>query len=253
MTVMEFFGCGFIAFGPSIAMFTFTIAKDPVRIIMLIASAFFWLLSLLISSLLWFVVIPLKDQLIFGVMFSVLFQEVFRLFNYKLLRKAEIGLKKVTERDAAALTNHHILSYVSGLGFGLMSGAFSIINVLADSVGPGTVGLKGDSSLFFITSALTTMAFILMHTFWGVIVFNAMDDRQYWKVVIVLLSHWSVSALTLLNGQQMYAATLVPIYIIMMCLGIWAFSTAGGSRYSLKMCLKSCLTCKSTELVVDGR
>lgn len=41
---------------------------------------------------------------------------------------------------------------VSGLGFGLMSGSFSIINVLADAVGPGTVGLHGDSSSFFITS-----------------------------------------------------------------------------------------------------
>ena len=30
-----------------------------------------------------------------------------------------------------------------GLGFGLMSGAFSLMNVLADALGPGTVGLDG--------------------------------------------------------------------------------------------------------------
>lgn len=41
---------------------------------------------------------------------------------------------------------------VAGLGFGLMSGLFSLINVLADSVGPGTVGLYGDSNYFFLTS-----------------------------------------------------------------------------------------------------
>lgn len=44
------------------------------------------------------------------------------------------------------------LNLVSGLGFGVMSGLFSLINVLADSVGPGTVGLYGDSHFFFITS-----------------------------------------------------------------------------------------------------
>ena len=37
MAVLEFFGCAFIAFGPPLAMFAFTIAKDPIRIIILIA------------------------------------------------------------------------------------------------------------------------------------------------------------------------------------------------------------------------
>jgi len=41
---------------------------------------------------------------------------------------------------------------VSGLGFGVMSGAFSLVNVLADMTGPGTVGILGQSSQFFITS-----------------------------------------------------------------------------------------------------
>ena len=41
---------------------------------------------------------------------------------------------------------------VSGLGFGIISGAFSLINVLADSTGPGTVGIHDDSGQFFITS-----------------------------------------------------------------------------------------------------
>lgn len=41
---------------------------------------------------------------------------------------------------------------VAGVGFGLMSGAFSMINLLADSLGPGTVGIHGDSQLYFLTS-----------------------------------------------------------------------------------------------------
>lgn len=41
---------------------------------------------------------------------------------------------------------------MSGLGFGFMSGAFSVVNILADSVGPGTVGIHGDSQHYFLSS-----------------------------------------------------------------------------------------------------
>uniref|UniRef100_T1JIC3 Gamma-secretase subunit Aph-1 n=1 Tax=Strigamia maritima TaxID=126957 RepID=T1JIC3_STRMM len=245
MTVMEFFGCALTAFGCPTAMFLLTIAKDPVRIILLIASAFFWLLSLLISSLLWFVVIPLRQHLVFGLVFSVLFQEMFRIFYYILLRKAEVGLKKVTE--AAQMSNRHTLSYVSGLGFGLMAGLFSLINVLADSIGPGTVGIKGGSDLFFITSAFTTLAFILVHVFWGIISFHALDCRRYWKNAVIVIIHMTISLLTLLNSKRYYAATLIPIYLVVISMGIWAFFTIGGSLKGLKCCLK----CKSTQLIVE--
>ena len=53
---------------------------------------------------------------------------------------------------------HLYLISVSGLGFGTISGAFSLINVLADSTGPGTIGIHGDSGQFFITSGQFTFS-----------------------------------------------------------------------------------------------
>ncbi|XP_074424635.1 uncharacterized protein LOC141735556 isoform X4 [Larus michahellis] len=94
MTLAIFFGCTFIAFGPALGLFLFTIARDPLRIIILIAGAFFWLVSLLLSSLIWFIAVKASDPqdeplqkglLIFGIMFSVLLQEAFRFLYYKLL------------------------------------------------------------------------------------------------------------------------------------------------------------------------
>jgi len=105
MTVMEFFGCTFLAFGPPLAMFAITISKDPIRIIIMIASAFFWLVSLLLSSILWFVVVPLRSTLVFGLVFSVLFQELFRLLFYMLLRKAESGLRRVSDEETHISNN----------------------------------------------------------------------------------------------------------------------------------------------------
>lgn len=241
MTVMEFFGCAMIAFGPSAAMLAITIAKDPIRIIILISAAFFWLLSLLLSSILWNLVTPLKKNLSFGLVFSIIFQESFRFFFYKLLRKAEVGLKKVQEvgADGAVVSsNRSTLAYVAGLGFGLMSGLFSLINVLADSVGPGTVGLNGkDSHYFFLASAFTTLAFTLLHTFWGVIYFHALDNRSYLKIAFVCLSHLLVSCLTLLNPT--YLASIIPAYTVTFISAVLAYQSAGGSWRSLMASLSA--------------
>lgn len=84
---------------------------------------------------------------------------------------------------------------MSGLGFGIISGSFSLVNMLADATGPGTVGLHGDSNLFFVTSALTTLCFVLLHTAWGVLFFHALDTGKYLGLAWVLLSHLSVSLL----------------------------------------------------------
>lgn len=235
---MEFFGCTCVTFGLPLAMFIITIAKDPIRIIILIASAFFWLLSFLISSLLWFVVTPLRTKLVFGLVFSVLFQEVFRFLIYKLLRKAESGLKKVTDNSEQITSNKHILAYVAGLGFGIISGAFSLVNVLADALGPATMGLKDGSDLFFLTSAATALCFIMLHTFWSVVFFSALDTRNYVHLLWVLVSHMVVSCLTLFNQQELYLASLLPAYCIMVATGCMAFYVAGGTFRSFAATLK---------------
>ena len=49
---------------------------------------------------------------------------------------------------------------VSGFGFGVISGAFSLVNILADMTGPGTVGILGQSSQFFITSGTSFLYFL---------------------------------------------------------------------------------------------
>ncbi|XP_061526955.1 gamma-secretase subunit Aph-1b isoform X2 [Phycodurus eques] len=162
MTVAVFFGCTFIAFGPAIALFLFTIAREPLRVIFLIAGAFFWLVSLLLSSLVWFISVQVSNKdsavqqkglLIFGVVLSVLLQETFRFAYYKLLKKANEGLLTLSQEETMPISIRQ-LAYVSGLGFGFMSGAFSVVNILADSVGPGTIGIHGDSQHYFLSSDL---------------------------------------------------------------------------------------------------
>lgn len=235
MTVTEFFGCTFLAFGPPLAMFTFTVAVEPIRIIILIASAFFWLIALLLSSILWYAVVPLQNQLAFGLVFSVLFQEAFRYLLYWVLRKAERGLEKVTTAHVA--DSRHVFAYVCGLGFGVMSGAFALVNVLADAIGPGTMGLRSGSESFFIISAATTLCFILLHTFWGVVFFAALDRRSTLHLVWVVGSHLFASCMTLLNRyQDLYAVSLVTAYAILAVTIVLAFRIVGGRVENIPKC-----------------
>ncbi|KZC08981.1 PREDICTED: gamma-secretase subunit Aph-1 [Dufourea novaeangliae] len=234
MTLMEFFGCALLAFGPPMSMFIFTIAAEPIRIIILIASAFFWLTSLLLSSVLWYIVVPLQEHLAFGLVFSVLFQEAFRYLLYWVMRKAERGLEKVTTTHVA--DSRLVFAYVCGLGFGFMSGAFALVNVLADAIGPGTMGLKQGTEYFFIISAATTLCFILLHTFWGVLYFSALDRKNWAAVIWVVGSHLSVSCITLFNVYQVYVASLLFAYGVLMMTITATFKVAGGRAKSIARC-----------------
>ncbi|XP_055375947.1 gamma-secretase subunit Aph-1 [Condylostylus longicornis] len=233
MTIAEFFGCAFLAFGPPMSMFILTVAIDPIRIIIMIAASFFWVLSILLSSIIWFIVVPLRDRLWFGAIVSILLQELFRYVVYKLIRKSERGLQDITE-SSRVVENKHILAYVSGLGFGIISGLFALSNVLADLTGPATMGLNGGTEIFFIISAAQTLCMIFLHTFWSIIFFNAWDTSKYTHVAYVVFSHLLVSLLTLFNKSGLYTASLIPNYIIVILTGILAFKVAGGSFLSFK-------------------
>ncbi|XP_044834576.1 gamma-secretase subunit APH-1B isoform X3 [Mauremys mutica] len=202
MTAAVFIGCSFIAFGPALALCVCTIAAEPLRLVFLIAGGFFWLVSLLLSSLVWFIAVQIggsnnasvkKNLLIFGVVFSVLLQEVFRFAYYKLLKKANKGLMTISQEETIPISVRQ-LSY-----------------------------------------AFMTLAIVLLHVFWGIVFFDACEKKKWWALALVILSHLLVSGLTFLNPQ--YEGSLVPSYIIMMLMGTWAFFTAGGSLRNLKLCL----------------
>ncbi|CAG5108487.1 Similar to aph-1: Gamma-secretase subunit Aph-1 (Drosophila melanogaster) [Cotesia congregata] len=186
-------------------MFAITVSSEPIRIIILIASAFFWLISLLFSSILWYAVVPLQNYLAF-----------------------------VTTAHLA--NSRHVFAYVCGLGFGFMSGAFALVNVLADAVGPGTMGLKQGSEYFFIMSAATTLCFILLHTFWGVIFFSAVDEKKWTHIAWVVLSHLFVSCMTLINRYEAYTYSLLSSYTVLIITMGLAFKVAGGKIQNVPKC-----------------
>lgn len=108
----------------------------------------------------------------------------------------------------------------------------SLLNLF--QVGPATMGLHSGSELFFITSSAQTLCMILLHTFWSVIFFNAVDNKKILHIAYVVVSHMFVSVLTLLNRNELYAATLLPSYAITIFSAYLALRVAGGSMVTIK-------------------
>lgn len=135
--------------------------------------------------------------------------------------------------DSTITENENTLAYVSGFGFGVMSGAMALVNILADTTGPGTMGLLGGSERFFITSAAQTLCMVLLHTCWSVIFFDACDRCDQYLGAFVLVGHFGVSLLTLLNRWEMYAMTLFGSWTVLLATAVVAARVAGATRASL--------------------
>ncbi|BES96583.1 unnamed protein product [Nesidiocoris tenuis] len=224
MAFMEFAGCALTAYSPALALFILTVSHDPVRIIIMVTSAFFWLVALVVSSLFW-------NFITFGhlmplcVLFSVAIQEVFRYCFYKLMRKTEEGLRslRVPNTNTDMLKNRHLVPYVAGLGYGAMSGVFSLFNILAALSGPATVGFPdpvtgaSPSPYYAFFTAVFTMLFTMLHTVWSVVFFDAADEARWLRMAWVVCSHAVVSCLTLLHVQGLYAVSF-PLTVLVLAI-----------------------------------
>ncbi|XP_077553515.1 gamma-secretase subunit APH-1A-like [Haemaphysalis longicornis] len=200
MTLTQCVGYGLTGFGPAISVFALTIAPYPNRVVVMLVSAFGWLVSLVLSTVAWFLLYASFGlPLILGVTMSVLFQEVARMPVLKMLLRADWALNLC----GAAGAVHHgrgmaALAYSSGLGFGLASGAASLLNVLAEASKLGAplgllgvtdkcmregVGIESDKGglhvpdSVFQMSAMTTCVLALLHTMWSVVSLEALRMR----------------------------------------------------------------------------
>ncbi|CAH8565697.1 unnamed protein product [Schistosoma margrebowiei] len=104
MTYLGGVGYTLIGVGPCLVLFLCTVANCPTKVILLTASGFFWLVSLLITSVMWFIVTPLRAYLAFGILIGVLIQEILRFLFFLLIIKAESGLQLIVSSTTTTTT-----------------------------------------------------------------------------------------------------------------------------------------------------
>ncbi|XP_035265105.1 gamma-secretase subunit APH-1A-like isoform X2 [Anguilla rostrata] len=239
MGLAVFFGCSFITFGPAFALLMFTVTDSPVRVIILVVGASLWLVGLVLSSLMWYALVSLcggsdpnlQLQLLAAVAaVAVFIQEALRAASYKLLRffsheTTHAALASFVVKGGPTLSLQQ-KAFVSGLAFGLMSSAFSFANILSVSLGPGIVGIHGESSHFFITSAFQAMMQSGLQVCWSVLLFSACERRSWARGVAVVLSHLLSCGLSFLNPR--YCLSLLLQSVLLVAVVMWSWVEAGG-------------------------
>ncbi|TPX35794.1 hypothetical protein SmJEL517_g01891 [Synchytrium microbalum] len=196
MTLATFFGCLLTAYGPGLSIFFVHVAKKSQLVLLTISAAFFWLVGILIASIIWY--IAPTAPIYVTIFLAVFFQELFRWLFFLLLSRAEQGLKLVSE-SANPRYDRIDYSFVCGLGFGLMSGMILYVTQLVESAGPGILPCKSCPSVdVFFISALTTSLFILLHVFWNMVAFQGFFRGSYWPAAYAFVTHLCASYGTLL-------------------------------------------------------
>ncbi|KAL3207849.1 hypothetical protein MRX96_039494 [Rhipicephalus microplus] len=197
MTASESLGYGLMGFGPALSMFALTIARHPSRVVVLLLSSFSWILSL-------------------------------------ALRKADHSLKLAAlAGDAQLARSRAALAYASGLGFGVASGACSLLNPLADiadaGVPPGVTGTaKSIPESFIQASALTTGILTVQHTLWSVVAFQALCLQSTLLIAFPLVAHMFASGATLMYSHGHFGVSLAAIVGLLFLTAAVAFVVTGG-------------------------
>ncbi|XP_018645655.1 gamma-secretase subunit aph-1, putative [Schistosoma mansoni] len=113
MTCLGGVGCTLIGVGPCLILFLCTVANCPIKVILLTASGFFWLVSLLITSVMWFIVTPLRAYLAFGILIGVLIQEILRFLFFLLIFKAESGLQLIVSSSTTPVSRPQLVDGIN--------------------------------------------------------------------------------------------------------------------------------------------
>jgi anterior pharynx defective protein 1 len=192
MTLLFSTSCFVVAFAPALLIFVKIVARDPLRVILFVVGGFFWLLSLLLSAAIWWII---SDYLVVSIFVSVGIQELWRFLYFFLLHRAQSGLAKLASNGVEVssirllYSSRHVLAIVCGLGMGVVAALFLLTNILADYSHDGVVGLpsaitpqlsESASIRLYLTDArfplyysLSCSMLVLFHVCWTVSMWDA--------------------------------------------------------------------------------
>ncbi|KAI9094035.1 gamma-secretase subunit Aph-1 [Phlyctochytrium arcticum] len=213
MTAISLFGNALTAYGPALAVFILYVARNAQLVILLMTSAFFWLLSIFVASIFWFLIKPLQTVPAATVFLAVTLQEMSRYLFFRLMSKAEHNMNAIAKIPHSPL-NRPSNAFVTGLGFGIMSGLTLYLPQLAESAGPAILTTNScfDGDVFFI-NAITTCIFIFLHAVWNMVAFDGWYRDQWLPFAFIVFSHYGASFSTLLTPSSIDYGCVIAILI----------------------------------------
>ncbi|KAL7116816.1 hypothetical protein ACP275_03G029300 [Erythranthe tilingii] len=232
MTVAAGIGYALLAVGPSLSLFTAVISHKPFLILTLLSSTLAWLMSLIALSAVWRAFLPFKTVSFWPssllILTSVAFQELLRLFLWRLYMRMEEMLDAFADRVSKPrlfITDKMQIALAGGMGHGVAHAVFFCISLLTPAFGPATYYVEKCSQMpFFLVSAIIALAFVTIHTFCMVIAFNGYSEGskidQYFAPVV----HLAAGMLTLMNLASGGCMIGIPL---LYCLAILTLAYCG--------------------------
>eukprot|EP01095_Lingulamoeba_sp_RSL-Kostka_P002416 TRINITY_DN13272_c0_g1_i1.p1 TRINITY_DN13272_c0_g1~~TRINITY_DN13272_c0_g1_i1.p1 ORF type:complete len:242 (-),score=24.31 TRINITY_DN13272_c0_g1_i1:49-774(-) len=215
MTLSTLIGCAFIAFSPLLSILIFVILPKPYLVVFSIGSAFFWLLSILLSSTIWWIVVPLREIDILTIIQSVIIQELVRAGFYylysKTLNSKIMGRSDKSRTDQKKLILLDILAI--GVGYSLASSSIMYGGILWDSRGNGTFYINSCMVSIFLNSAILSLINSILNISWTFILFDGLKNLNYIKIIFVVITHLITSGSTVLNTLDVEYICIAPIAI----------------------------------------
>ncbi|XP_024393748.1 gamma-secretase subunit APH1-like isoform X1 [Physcomitrium patens] len=204
MGLVAGFGYFLIALGPALTIFGSSVAPKPFLILTVLASALVWLASLNIAAIVWRAFLPGPSWVFLLILTtSVALQEAFRLLYWHLYLKIEKYLNVLATKLSKPQCNYLDrleIALASGVGHGLAHAVFFGLSIIAPAFGPATYYTSSCKQMpLFLVSALSSLAFFLLHTFSMVIAFNAYTYDNISQKLFVPIMHLGAALLTLVN------------------------------------------------------
>jgi len=242
MGFLTFFACSLLAFGPALALFLVFLLNRAPLIVLCLGSSLFWIVSIILSSIIWYEALPFRTSFAFVIPFSVLVQEAMRWAFYQLFCLTKTTLSKSVSAHSSGVTVEKALdpfgsSIAIGLGFGLTHAVVMYGSILVESTGPGTLLAPGCKDIsIFVLSAFFSSAFIMMHVLLSLIsfdVFRKGNTRRSCAIgsSIIVGAHLAMSFLTLLNQEGgSCLSSMLLVSCVLIILGIHAVTVVFTER-----------------------
>ena len=94
-SVLSFSGVLAAAFAPYAVLIVTVVAKQPELVILTIGAAFVWLCAILVIAIIWWALVPFRDELWLLVLYGGILQELSRWATYVLYARLIHGLRAI--------------------------------------------------------------------------------------------------------------------------------------------------------------
>ena len=202
---LAFAGCITVAFSPSLVLLLMVVSRQPELVVVMVGSAFVWLLAISLVALVWAVLVPARGMVWLLVLYAAGLLEFSRWFAYKVHMRLLRGLKAAGMEPvppsraptAAALLPAAV---AHGLGVGMTQTLVMQGDVLGRALLPGTLYDTSCGLSVFSAASLAALGMQLLNVLLSIIGWTAAYPHASRPMLLAMYAlHASASATTVLS------------------------------------------------------